>query len=136
MSAPAPALVSPAWLIGGLRNVPGWLGAGGGRLTFVSDTPVFDVPLAEVGEVSWPWHWFGGGLKLTAAGTRYKITFVRPNGMPAPDPSLLHTTVGVFGLLTGTLPPGALHDVNALQGLADIGTGRAAGAKWKQVLPG
>jgi len=131
VSAPAPALVSPAWLIGGLRNVPGWLGAGGGRLTFVSDTPVFDVPLPDVTDVSWPWHWFGGGLKLAAAGQRFKITFVRPNGMPAPDPSLLATSVGVFGLLTGTW-----HDIHALQGVADIGTGRAAGAKWKQVLPG
>ncbi|MGY1615496.1 hypothetical protein ACI797_02000 [Geodermatophilus sp. SYSU D00691] len=131
MSAPAPALVSPAWLIGGLRNVPGYLGAGGGRLTFVSDTPVFDVPLAEVHDVSWPWHWFGGGVKLTAAGTKYKVTFVRPNGMPQPDPSMLQTAAGVFGLLTGTW-----HDISALQGLADIGTGRAAGEKWKQVLPG
>ena len=124
-------LVSPAWLIGGLRNVPGYLGTGHGRLTFVSDTPVFDVPLAEVTDVRWPWHWFGGGVKLTAAGSPYKITFVRPNGMPAPDPSVLATGVGVFALLSGTW-----HDVHALQGLADIGTGRAAGARWRQVLGG
>jgi hypothetical protein len=124
-------LVSPAWLIGGLRNVPGYLGTGQGRLTFVSDTPVFDVPLAEVTDVRWPWNWFGGGVKLTAAGNPYKITFVRPNGMPAPDPSMLATGVGVFALLSGTW-----HDVHALQGLADIGTGRAAGARWRQVLGG
>jgi hypothetical protein len=124
-------LVSPAWLIGGLRNVPGFLGAGQGHLTFVSDTPVFDVPMTEVTDVRWPWHWFGGGVKLTAAGQPYKITFVRPNGMPAPNPSMLATGVGVFALLSGTW-----HDVHALQGLADIGTGRAAGAKWRQVLGG
>jgi hypothetical protein len=124
-------LVSPAWRIGGLRNVPGWLGTDGARLTFVGDTPLFDVPLGEISAVSWPRHWFGGGLKLTAAGERYKITFVRPNGMPAPDPSLLQTSIGVFGVLTGTW-----HDISALQGLADVGTGREAGRRWRQVLPG
>jgi hypothetical protein len=124
-------LVSPAWLIGGLRNVPGYLGAGGGRLTFVSDTPVFDLPLHEVTDVHWPWYWFGGGVKLRAEGQLHKITFVRPNGMPPPDPSMLHTGIGVFGLLTGTW-----HDVYALRGLADIGTGRAAGKQWKQLLGG
>ena len=70
-------------------------------------------------------------MKLTAAGTPYKITFVRPNGMPAPDPSLLATGVGVFALLSGTW-----HDLHALQGLADIRTGRTAGAQWRALLGG
>lgn len=124
-------LVSPAWLIGGLRNVPGYLGAGNGRLTFVSDTPVFDVALHEVTDIAYPWYWFGGGVKLTAAGQPYKITFVRPNGMPPPNPSILNTGVGVFGMLTGTW-----HDIYALQGLADIGTGREAGRQWRALLGG
>ena len=124
-------MVSPAWLIGGLRNVPGFLGSDGRRLAFVADEPVFDVPLTEVTDVRWPWHWFGGGVKLAAAGRAHKITFVRPNGMPAPDPSLLSTGVGVLATLSGTW-----HDVHALQGIADIGTGRAAGARWRQVLGG
>ncbi len=125
------ALVSPAWLIGGLRNVPGYLATAQGGLTFVSDTPVFDVPLSQVTDVSWPWWWFGGGLKLTAAGQRWKITFVRPNGMPPPHPSMLETGVGVFGLLTGTW-----HDIYAMRGLADVHSGRAAGRQWREVLPG
>ncbi len=131
MSLPGGALVSPAWLIGGLRNVPGYLATGQGGLTFVSDTPVFDVPLAQVTDVSWPWWWFGGGVRLTAAGQRWKITFVRPNGMPPPHPSMLETGVGVFGLLTGTW-----HDVYAMRGLADVRSGRAAGRRWREVLPG
>jgi hypothetical protein len=81
--------------------------------------------------VSWPWYWFGGGCKLRAAGQAYKVTFVRPNGMPAPNPSMLQTTIGVFGVLTGSW-----HHIDALQGLADVRTGRAAGQRWKQVLPG
>ncbi len=131
MSLPGGALVSPAWLIGGLRNVPGYLATAQGGLTFVSDTPVFDVPLAQVTDVSWPWWWFGGGVRLTAAGQRWKITFVRPNGMPPPHPSMLETGVGVFGLLTGTW-----HDVYAMRGLADVRSGRAAGRRWREVLPG
>jgi hypothetical protein len=81
--------------------------------------------------VSWPWWWFGGGVRLTAAGQRWKITFVRPNGMPPPHPSMLETGVGVFGLLTGTW-----HDVYAMRGLADVRSGRAAGRRWREVLPG
>jgi hypothetical protein len=131
VSLPGGALVSPAWLIGGLRNVPGYLATAQGGLTFVSDTPVFDVPLAQVTDVSWPWWWFGGGVRLTAAGQRWKITFVRPNGMPPPHPSMLETGVGVFGLLTGTW-----HDVYAMRGLADVRSGRAAGRRWREVLPG
>ncbi len=131
MSPTTEALVSPAWLIGGLRNVPGYLATAQGGLTFVSDTPVFDVPLAQVTDVSWPWWWFGGGLKLTAAGQRWKITFVRPNGMPPPHPSMLASGVGVFGLISGTW-----HDVDALRGLADVRSGRAAGKRWRELLPG
>ena len=127
----AGALVSPAWLIGGLRNVPGYLATAQGGLTFVSDTPVFDVPLSSVSDVSWPWWWFGGGVELTAAGQRWKITFVRPNGMPPPHPSMLDTGVGVFGLLTGTW-----HDIDAMRGLADVRSGRTAGRQWREVLPG
>jgi hypothetical protein len=122
-------LVSPAWLIGGLKNVPGYLAGGLGRLAFVSDTPVFDVPMDQVSDVTWPWYWFGGGFKARVGGQLYKVTFVRPNGMPAPDTSMFEAAVGVVGALSG-----AGHDVSALRGLADIGTGRAAGKQWKQYL--
>ena len=59
------------------------------------------------------------------------MTFVRPNGMPAPHPSMLATGVGVFGLLSGTW-----QDMDALRGLADVRSGRAAGKRWREVLPG
>ncbi|MGY1685448.1 MULTISPECIES: hypothetical protein [unclassified Geodermatophilus] len=129
-------LVSPAWLIGGLRNVPGFLATDGRGLAFVGDTPVFDVPLDAVTDVSWPWWWFGGGLRLSAAGQRWKVTFVRPNGMPPPQPSVLASSVGTVGVLTGTLPPHVLADLDALRGLADVRDGRAAGRRWREVLPG
>ena len=126
------ALATPAWIMAGrLRNVPGVLVAGEGNLAFVGDGgPVFSVPLAEVSGVIWPWHWFGGGCILTAAGERYKITFVRPNGAPDVEPSLLDTGVALLSALTGAAAP-----THSLQGLFDVRSGRRAATTWKQVLP-
>jgi hypothetical protein len=117
-------LAGPAWIIGGLHNRPGYLLTAGGRITFTAGEPYFDVAFDELTDVTYPWYWFGGGVKLRAAGTLYKITFVRPNGMPSPDPSLVDVALSAVGpgVTTAT---GAAH-VDALRGLADIGTGRKA----------
>jgi hypothetical protein len=132
MSTTGSALATPAWLMAGrLRNVPGVLAAGEGRLAFVTDDgPVFNVPLAEVGDVTWPWHWFGGGCKLRANGELYKITFVRPNGAPAVSPSLLDAGAALFAVLTDTAVP-----AHSLRGLFDVRSGRKAGVAWKEALP-
>jgi hypothetical protein len=126
------ALATPAWIMAGrLRNVPGVLVAGEGNLAFVGDDgPVFGAPLADVTDVTWPWHWFGGGCILTAAGERYKITFVRPNGAPDVEPSLLDTGVSLLAALTGSSVP-----AHSVQGLFDVRSGRRAAVMWKQVLP-
>ncbi|MCW0214008.1 MAG: hypothetical protein OJJ54_11675 [Pseudonocardia sp.] len=126
-------LASPAWIIGGLQNRPGYLVSAGGRITFTDGEPHFDVALEEISDVTYPWYWFGGGVKLRAAGTLYKITFVRPNGMPSPDPSLVDAALSALGLGV-TIVTGAAH-VDALRGLADIGTGRAATKRWRELLP-
>jgi hypothetical protein len=126
------ALATPAWIMAGrLRNLPGVLAAGEGTLAFVGDDgPLFRVPLADVTGVAWPWHWFGGGCVLTAAGARYKITFVRPNGAPDVAPSLVDASVALLSALAGAGVP-----AHPLQGLFDVRTGRRAAAMWKQVLP-
>ena len=126
------ALATPAWIMAGrLRNVPGVLVAGEGGLAFAGDDgPVFGVPLAEVTDVTWPWHWFGGGCVLTAAGHRYKITFVRPNGAPDVAPSLLDAGVVLLAGLAGAGIP-----AHSVRGLLDVRAGRRAAAMWKQVLP-
>jgi hypothetical protein len=126
------SLVTPAWwMAGGLRNVPGVLAAGEGRLAFVGDDgPVFAVPLVEVTAVRWPWYWFGGGCAITVSGHEYKITFVRPNGAPPVTPSLLETTHALASVLS--LGAVAAHSP---AGLFDVRSGRRAGAAWKQALP-
>jgi hypothetical protein len=126
------SLATPAWwMAGGLRNVPGVLAAGEGRLAFVTeDGPVFAVPLAEVGDVGWPWWWFGGGCVLTVGDTRYKITFVRPNGAPPVQHSLLEATQSLAVVLSlGAVP------AHSVAGLFDVRSGRAAGRAWKEALP-
>ena len=75
-------LAGPAWIIGGLHNRPGYLLTAGGRITFIDGEPYFDVAFDELTDVTYPWYRFGGGVKLRAAGTLYKITFVRPDGCP------------------------------------------------------
>jgi hypothetical protein len=131
-------LATPAWLMAGrLRNVPGALVAGEGRLAFVGDDgPVFNVAMNEVTDVGWPWYWFGGGCRLAAAGEKYKITFVRPNGAPPVSPSLLRSGASLHSmyatLTEGPLPAGA---VSAVSGLFDVRSGRQAGRAWKGVLP-
>jgi hypothetical protein len=126
------ALATPAWIMAGrLRNVAGMLAAGEGRLAFVTAAgPVFSVPITEVGDVTWPWYWFGGGCRLTAAGQQYKITFVRPNGAPDPSPSLLDAGVTLGAALTGTADP-----AHAVSGLFDVRSGRRAAIAWKEALP-
>lgn len=127
------ALATPAWIMAGrLRNVPGMLVAGGGGLTFVGESgPVFSVPLAAVSDVRWPWYWFGGGCVLRAAGERYKITFVRPNGAPDVPPTLLDQGVSLLALAAGE----TVGHPSAIRGLLDVRSGRRAGAAWREALP-
>jgi hypothetical protein len=39
---------------------------------------LLDVPLDEVGRVSFPWYYFGGGMRLGVDGVRFRFSFVRP----------------------------------------------------------
>jgi hypothetical protein len=125
MTTPTAALATPAWILAGRpRHVPGLLVAERGRLEFHTESgPAFAAPIADVGPVTWPWWWFGGGLVATVRGERFKITFVRPNGAPAVDATLFDVALGV------------LEPFRAAAGLRDVHTGRAAARGWKQLLP-
>ena len=113
-----------AWLlIGTLRTAAGWLDLTAGRLRFSTpDQVVFDVPLAQVTDIVWPWYYFGGGVKLRAAGEQYRISFVLPNGAEYPTARL--------GAEAGD--PAALAIVWSKA--SDIGAGRGAGKEWRQRL--
>ena len=121
---PESDFASYAWrLIGTLRSEAGWLDLTAGRLRY--STPVgvvFDVPLAEVTGIIWPWYYFGGGVKLTAAGEQYRLSFVLPNGAEYPT-ARLEAAAGALSSLT-----------IVWQKSEDIGAGREAGKEWRRRL--
>ena len=115
---------SCAWLlIGTFRTAAGWLDLTAGRLRFSTpDKVVFDVPLAEVTDVVWPWYYFGGGVKLSAAGERYRLSFVLPNGAEYP----------AAREAADTGDPASLAIV--WDKASDIGAGRDLGKEWRRRL--
>ncbi|MDQ4116236.1 MAG: hypothetical protein M3235_04665 [Actinomycetota bacterium] len=113
---------SPAWILSGIMNTPGFLILSDGRLSFVSDGGVvFDEPLDRVTDVTFPWYYFSGGFKATIGGTRRRISLTRPNGAPDPDTGLLG---------------GAGDLASAASSLRDVGVGRRAGKQWRALLTG
>jgi len=117
---------SYAWrLEGATRSIPGWMDLQSGRLRFATpEEIVFDVPLAEITRVAFPWYYFGGGVKLRAAGRAYRLSFVRPNGA--------EYAVARAGAALGSVAALSLVASKA----ADIGDGRSAGKTWRRLLGG
>ena len=115
---------SYAWLLkGSTTSIPGWLDLEEGRLRFATpEEVVFDVPLAEVTALTYPWYYFGGGLKLRAAGQPFRLSFVKPNG----------AEYAVARGLAGQGNVAALAVVAAKA--ADIGAGRGVGRRWRELL--
>jgi hypothetical protein len=115
---------SYAWrLIGTLGTAAGWLDLTAGRLRFsTAAEAVFDVPLAEVTDIIWPWYYFGGGVKLSVEGTQYRFSFVLPNGADYPT-ARLAAEAGDAGALA-----------IVWQKADDIGAGRDVGKEWRRRL--
>ena len=55
------------------------------RLDHGKNTIVFDVPLADVQKVRFPWFYFSGGVKLTLDGVRYRFGFDKPANTRMPS---------------------------------------------------
>ena len=79
---------------------------------------VFDLPLGEVRDVSFPWYYFSGGVTLTARGVRYRFSFIRPNDTLAPA-NAEHAT-------EGTRPGGRAP--------SEMSRARRNGRAWKAAL--
>jgi len=119
-------ICTPAWLLVGMtRSVPGVLELADGHLAYTTEEGrVFDVPLAEVSDVKFPWYYFSGGVKFAVGRERYRLSFVRPN-----DASDIPGR-----LLAGTETGGPAALLTAGRKLSDISEGRRAGKAWKAVL--
>ena len=118
------SLRTPAWLrVGLFGSRPGVLVLANRRLAFIAEEGrLFDTPLAEVTGIAFPWYYFGGGMKVTVADKKYRLSFVRPNGAEDIPGPLLARLGNPMGLLVGG------------QKIVDIGMGRPAGKAWKAAL--
>lgn len=121
----ASALSGRIWLLHGLtRSEPAILELVHDRLICRTEaTTVFDLSVRDIRDLVFPWFYFGGGMKLTAAGVRHRISFVRPNDAIEDLPFRLAAREGDAAGL-------------ALVGMKmqDIGDGRAAGRAWRSAL--
>jgi hypothetical protein len=121
VSQPLAAHRSPAWIMSGIMDTPGFLSLEDGRLVFVSDDGiVFDEPLDRVTDIRFPWWQFSGGFKATIGGTRRRISLTRPNGSPHPA-ELLGDAGGL---------------ISAFSSFRDAGKGRRSGKQWRALLTG
>ncbi len=85
------AIRSPAWLLSGLtRSVAGELTLTNGRIVFETrdGARLLDAALSELTSATFPWYYFGGGMKLRIGSETYRLSFARPGNLPeysAPD---------------------------------------------------
>jgi len=117
---------SCAWRLKGLfLSEAGWMELREGRLRyFTPDRLVFDLSPAELTDVAFPWYYFGGGVKLRAAGQRYRFSFVRPNGAEV-------------AVARGMAAEGDMAALSVVASKAqDIGAGRNVGREWRRLLGG
>ena len=115
---------SDAWLLKGFTvSIPGWLDLQQERLRFTTpDEVVFEVPRSDVTSIKFPWYYFGGGVKLRAAGQPYRISFVKPNGAE-------------YAVARGLAFQGELAALLLVASKgADIRSGRDAGRRWRALL--
>ncbi len=127
MAQPVQNLRTPAWLLMGISNSEGVLELAGRRLAFTSPKGrVFDAALADITNITFPWYYFGGGVKLQVGQSRYRISFVRPNGGAYAASDLLASTGTAAGAAGALLTTGLT--------VQDIGSGRKAGKAWKAAL--
>ena len=80
-------MITQVWRLSGLTgSEPGHLEIGLGRLIYSpmdASQPGFDVPLTEVSEVHFPWHYLGAGFKMRIGAERYRFSFVEPHNEAA-----------------------------------------------------
>ncbi len=55
---------------------------------------IFRVALPLVEKVEFPWWWFGGGMRVTASGTRYTLSFSPPATIKGEDTDWLRNVGG------------------------------------------
>lgn len=74
-------LVTPGFLLVGLfRSIPGALWLVGERFRFMAanERILVDTTLAEIKELTFPWYYFGCGMKFRVNSNKYRFSFAAP----------------------------------------------------------
>ncbi|MBC7872440.1 MAG: hypothetical protein H7Y01_00515 [Ferruginibacter sp.] len=122
-------LVSKIWQIFGLvgRVVPGLLLSVNGNITYITEEGIqFNVPVAEIKDVKWPFLRMGLGFDASVNGKKYKFSFTKPN----PTAPELDDEAGeqLFRLTDA----GRFWD--AIGTLSNLKTDKATTKKWREIL--
>lgn len=76
-------MITRVWRLSGLTgSEPGQLEENGGRLIYEpsdESRPGFNVPLIDVSDINFPWHYFGGGFKMRIGGEQFRFSFIEPH---------------------------------------------------------
>lgn len=119
---------SKVWQMHGALTVatPGILILENGNVSFITEEgEQFNVPVATITEIKWPFLQFGLGFNATVNGTKYKFTFMKPNGAPELSDSSLGQLARFTRLGRG---------VDAVATLAKWGDNKKSAKQWKAVL--
>jgi len=122
-------LVSKVWQLFGLvgRVIPGLLMWKNGQVTFLTEDGMqFNVPLAEVKNIKWPFLRMGLGFDAVVNGKKYKLSFTKPN----PSAPELDDTLGEQ--LLRLTDAGRFFD--SIETLRNLKTDKATTKTWKEIL--
>ena len=76
-------MFTQVWRLSGLTgSEAGRLELRSGRLIYKpidERLPGFDVPISEVTNITFPWHYFSGGFKMRIDGQEFRFSFVEPH---------------------------------------------------------
>jgi hypothetical protein len=121
-------IISKVWLLHGTfgGGTPGMLALDHGNISFISEEGEhFNVPVADVKEVKWPFISFGFAMNAVINGQKYKFSFIKPNGASDLNDSALHQLVSLTRAGRG---------VDAVATLTNIGKEKKAAKQWKAIL--
>jgi hypothetical protein len=74
-------MFTPVWKLIGLTGSEfGHLELKNGRLIYTPNEGVgFNVPLSDVQDINFPWHYFSGGFKMRIGSEEYRFSFIEPH---------------------------------------------------------
>ena len=124
-------VVSKVWQIFGLfgKVVPGILVWDKGEVVFITEEGIqFNVPLAEIRKIKWPFLRMGFGFDTIVNGKKFMFPFSKPNHS-APEITIVPGTPFPKVVFEGQY----FYDISSLK---DVKKDKATTKQWKEILGG